>query len=96
MIILGKNEEDCAIFIPTIQQQLNAVDCGLYAIANAVQFAFTREISNTTFKREYLRNHWLRCIEDRKVSLFPTQEDVVKECHIKTVLLKDTRSVFFR
>ena len=57
-------------YLPLIEQQDNSVDCGLYVIANATEFAYKRQID-----RSQLRSHWLKCVEKQEVSPFPRTEE---------------------
>ncbi|XP_052129636.1 uncharacterized protein LOC127750940 [Frankliniella occidentalis] len=52
--------DNFSVIIPEIQQQDNSTDCGLYVIANAVEFAKTRQVQKVYFIREELRSHWLK------------------------------------
>lgn len=49
-------------------------DCGLFAIANLVEFCFNPDNSfqiKTSFKSECMRNHLIECLENGKFTKFP-------------------------
>lgn len=56
---------------PPCKQQTNGVDCALFAIANAVEFCFTSQISYVDFDQAALRKHLLQCIENAHLTPFP-------------------------
>lgn len=73
--VLNTDKDMYKTYIPTIQQQENSVDCGLYVIANAVEFAFTEDIRKVSFDSQLLRAHWLKCVEKHEVTPFPRTEE---------------------
>lgn len=58
------NKDKVTIVRPPCQQQTNATDCGLFAIANATEFCHSPTIQNIDFDHSKLRSHWLKCIEN--------------------------------
>ena len=54
-----------------VQQQKNGNDCGLFAIAFAVDLANKMDPSKAQYDDKKLRQHLLHCLESRKVSPFP-------------------------
>lgn len=61
------------IVAPGIQQQPNGIDCGVYAIANAVELCFNPTVDMTTIKFDHklLRKHLMECIKIESFSPFP-------------------------
>ncbi|KAK3922086.1 Histone lysine demethylase PHF8 [Frankliniella fusca] len=88
------SDKNFNVLIPNIQQQDNGTDCGLYVIANAVEFAKNRQVRKVNFIREKLRPHWLQCITDGKISQFPSEgfehETVFTDYVIQVTSTKDT------
>jgi hypothetical protein len=58
--------------IPEVQKQTNKIDCGLYAIANAVEFCFTSFSGglHIEFNQQLMRDHLIACLEKGKFSVF--------------------------
>ena len=62
-----------SIKILDIQQQDNSIDCGLFAIANMVEFCTNKYIGNLNlqFNTKYLREHLIFCLEQGHFRPFP-------------------------
>ena len=61
------------INLPNVQQQLNSVDCGVFAIAFLVMFCengFT-SITETVFDTQNMREHFASCLENNFFVPFP-------------------------
>ena len=73
--IYHNNRDVLNVKIPRCQQQPNGNDCGLFAIANAVEFCFnTGNVNfNYAFKVDDLRSHLADCLENGKFTKFPKQ-----------------------
>jgi Ulp1 family protease len=73
--IYHNNQDVINVKVPRCQQQPNGNDCGLFAIANAVEFCFnTGNVNfNYAFKIDELRSHLADCLENRKFTKFPKQ-----------------------
>ena len=63
--IYKKDITSILIKILDSQQQENGYDCGLFAIANLVEFCFKENFfeSKTSFKTECMREHLIQCLE---------------------------------
>lgn len=70
--IMNTSDRAIEVYIPSTQQQNNSVDCALYCIGNAIEFAANRKILHTTFKVIQMREHWQQCILSRKLVPFPS------------------------
>jgi hypothetical protein len=70
------NVKNLTIKLPRIQQQPNSYDCGLFAIANTVEFCNNpnRFNFNVTYKIEEMREHLTLCLENGKMYPFPKEE----------------------
>ncbi|XP_078662108.1 uncharacterized protein LOC144906058 [Branchiostoma floridae x Branchiostoma belcheri] len=56
---------------PTVQRQTNAVDCGLFAIAWAVDIAEGQDVSRVVYDDEKMRSHLEMCFKQEKLTPFP-------------------------
>jgi len=56
---------------PPCMQQENAIDCGLFAIANATEFCYTQNTQFVEFDQRQLRSHLLQCLENGELTQFP-------------------------
>jgi len=71
--VYGRNKNRILIKIPEVQKQDNSIACGLFTIANAVEFC------NNSFKRgtridydeKYMRDHLIYCLERGFFSQLP-------------------------
>ena len=61
-----------------VYMQTNGNDCGLYAIANATALAFGRDPSKEQYIPSKLREHLLKCLEEKEMRLFPTAKGTSK------------------
>ncbi|XP_057297349.1 uncharacterized protein LOC130627119 [Hydractinia symbiolongicarpus] len=55
----------------SVQQQENDIDCGLFAIAFAVEESFGRSPQSISFDTKQMRPHLLKCLESATFSFFP-------------------------
>ncbi|XP_063812453.1 uncharacterized protein LOC135050168 [Pseudophryne corroboree] len=53
------------------QQRPDSMDCGLYSIANVVEFLFTGDFPRRRFSQRKLRQHLIKCLEDGEFTPFP-------------------------
>ena len=62
----------CPYIFCNVQPQFSG-ECGVHAIANAVEYCFNQftGMSDVQFDRKKLRSHCLTCLESGKFSLFP-------------------------
>ena len=72
-LLFSKCHEIQLVF-PTVQQQHNSSDCGLFALAFAVSLCAGNDPSNTTYIQSNLRSHLLSCLDLNDISLFPTRK----------------------
>ena len=63
--------------IPRVQQQPNSYDCGLFAIANVVEFCFSPDSFNPRiiYDVSKMRQHLIECLENGKMSAFPKEKE---------------------
>ena len=54
-----------------VQQQTGCVDCGLFAIAYAMEICQGRRAERANFKQKIMRNHLFKCISKQKMLSFP-------------------------
>lgn len=82
-LIYGRDNTSIPIKILDVQQQENSYDCGLFAIANLVEFCFDPAHSfqiKTYFKAEYMRNHLIvECLENGKFTKFPQNSSQISD-----------------
>ena len=52
-------------------QQQKRTLCGYFACAYATSLCFGIEIDKIEFFEKHLTQHWLKCIKERKISMFP-------------------------
>ncbi|CAG2233949.1 unnamed protein product [Mytilus edulis] len=71
--IYGKDKKKLIIRIPDVQKQQNSIDCGLFAIANALEFCQSGFKGGThiTYEQKYMREHLIHCLENGKFTHFP-------------------------
>ena len=63
-----------------VQQQKNAVDCGVFAIAYATDVAFGIMPAESSYDVATMRLHLLRCLEQGEMKPFPSTLKRVKRC----------------
>lgn len=63
--------------IPRVQQQPNGIDCGLFAIANVVEFCLAPDSFNTriVYDVSKMRQHLIECLENGTLSAFPKEKE---------------------
>lgn len=74
--LYGGDFSKITVRIPSIQQQTNGVDCGLFAISNLVQFCYGYYIGKDLlmFDEKSLRDHLVYCLEKDLLTPFPRVE----------------------
>ena len=65
------SESVLGIILPSVQQQPNGVDCGVFAIAFAVDILNGTAEIRKHFDVGKMRSHLLKCLEEEKFTLFP-------------------------
>ena len=65
--------KNMSISIPSVQQQLNSSDCGLFSIAFVTELLHSNYALNTNvrFQISQLRPHLIKCLEKGKLDPFP-------------------------
>ena len=92
--------------IPRVQQQPNFYDCGLFAIANVVEFCFSPDSFNPRiiYDVSKMRQHLIECLENGKMSAFPKEKEksrgklnlfLQKHKNSSLVLLQDARTYWW-
>jgi len=72
-----------------VHQQSGTLDCGLFAIAFAVEICRGNNPREVEFVQTKMRDHLLTCLELRRFELFPR-----KKCQLKNKLARDESKVF--
>ena len=54
-----------------MQQQEGTVDCGLFAIANAIEVCQGNNPEHVKFDQEKMRSHLLECLNNEQLTVFP-------------------------
>ena len=77
---LADNQENIKVTIEKSQHQMNGIDCGLYAIANATELAFNSNVDFATvsYDRKQLRSHLAQCFEQGRLTPFPRSKRLLK------------------
>ena len=65
------SESVLGIILPSVQQQPNGVDCGVFAIAFAVDILNGFAEIGKRFDVGKMRSHLLKCLEEEEFTLFP-------------------------
>lgn len=60
------------IQIAKVNKQSGTNDCGAFAAAYCTSLAFGQDPSSVVYSQEHLRHHLLTCLENQKMSIFPT------------------------
>ncbi|CAC5393943.1 unnamed protein product [Mytilus coruscus] len=78
--IYSHDKKRLLIKIPEVQKQTNSIDCGLFAIANAVEFCFTSFSGaiHVEFNTELFREHLVICLEKGEFIPFPKKKISMK------------------
>ena len=64
--------------LPRVQQQNNAVDCGLFAIAFLTEFSTTKDDpKNCHFDVASMRSHLIDCINQKLMTPFPKKRSII-------------------
>jgi hypothetical protein len=60
-----------------MQKQEGTVDCGLFAIATALELCHHNNPAKIKFRQDKMREHFQKCLEQKKLTQFPRElEDV--------------------
>ena len=66
-----------------VQQQIGTLDCGLFAIAFAVELCKGTDPTKMVFLQDKMRDHLLQCFEMRKFETFPKKMLRSKKLHMQ-------------
>ena len=72
----------------SVQQQKNAVDCGLFSIAFASTVAFGGDPSAVTYDAAFLRAHLIKCFNKTLMLEFPVTEKPAINCKPYTSIVE--------
>ena len=61
----------------SVQQQDGDIDCSLFSIATAYHAAMGDNLEVVTIQQEDMREHLIKCFENRQLALFPQALGVV-------------------
>ena len=67
------NEEQVLVSFENVQQQIGGNDCGLFALAFATSLCYKDVPSLIFYDQIFLRNHYVKCIEDNEIQPFPSK-----------------------
>ena len=63
-----------------VQQQKNSIDCGMFAIAHAIEILHGENVEKSSFDVNLMRDHLLVCLQLQKFSPFPKTNKRVYRC----------------
>ncbi|CAC5387653.1 unnamed protein product [Mytilus coruscus] len=72
--IYGHGKRNLLVKLPDVQQQTNGYDCGVYAIANMMEYCDKGKFNTqrrTNFIEKYMRPHLISCLEKGHFTPFP-------------------------
>ncbi|KAK0070963.1 hypothetical protein PV325_013763 [Microctonus aethiopoides] len=67
--------DDTSVVFPTVQNQLNGYDCGVFSIAFAVTSLHGLAPESVRYDREKMRSHLLHMLTANKIEHFPLDRD---------------------
>ena len=70
------------------QQQSGGSDCGLFAIANAIELCFGLQPSHAVYDQSSMREHLINCFSHHKLLPFPKQNVETKPALLSTTEVK--------
>ncbi|KAJ1519007.1 hypothetical protein ONE63_011388 [Megalurothrips usitatus] len=82
-MLMNCQTEAFQLTFPSCAQQTVGDNCGLFAIAHATHFAFTRRIEFVNFDEEKLRQHWNDCILKGVLTCLPTKHGKKKASKLR-------------
>ena len=56
-----------------MQKQVGTVDCGLFAIATALELCHHNNPAKIRFRQESMREHFQKCLEQKKLTQYPRE-----------------------
>ena len=69
--MINSTSSQFKVNVMSVQQQPNAIDCGLFAIAFATDLLHGNSPSNVSYEHEKIRQHLLICLQQDSFTLFP-------------------------
>lgn len=69
--LLKTKKESFTIQIAKVNKQAGYDDCGVFAAAYCTSLAFGYDPTSVVYDQDGLRHHMLRCLENKKMTLFP-------------------------
>ena len=78
--LVNTDKPSFTVRVASVTKQSGASDCGLYAIANITHIVTGLDPSLYIFRQALMRNHLLKCFEQKKLEPFP----VFKERRVST------------
>ena len=73
--LLKTNKESFKIRIAKVNRQSGFDDCGVFAAAYCTSVAFGHDPTSIVYNQEHLRHHLLSCLENKRMTPFPTIRD---------------------
>jgi hypothetical protein len=81
-------------------KQIGSSDCGLFAIANAVQLMLNKDPVNVEFEQNFMRKHLHNCFIDRCITPFQSNLRTVRRlvvyeklyniyCYCRSIMMKN-------
>ena len=69
--MINSTSSQFKVNVMSVQQQPNAIDCGLFAIAFATDLLYGNSPSNVSYEHEKMRQHLFICLQQDSFTLFP-------------------------
>ena len=79
---------ELVVDVVPVQQQLNGVDCGVFAIAFATSLAFNEDPCAITFDSELIRPHLIKCLQEERMRPFPRKSKRARRCKTKVNVIE--------
>ncbi len=76
------------IQLPKVQQQNNARDCGVFAVAYLFHLALRDCLEDLRFEQEKMREHLALCFELQTILPFPSTVKCTRKATSNTVILR--------
>ena len=74
------------VYLLPVRQQDNSTDCGVYAIANAVEFVEENGNPMAYYEIDVMRSHLIECLESRELLPFPKCSKKIRGRQPKTTV----------
>jgi hypothetical protein len=86
-VIYGHLMKHPTVMVVHVQQQQGTVDCGLFAIAYAVNLASGKDPAKTKYNQQSMRAFFTHCIKNRHFDTFPTEKEIARVARPDTICL---------